>query len=108
MYPHEELRRLAAHKAALRRDIAVHRAQCATAVARLAQPVEWFDRVLATWRRLAPVVQIVAVPLTLLAARTVFPRLKFLVPLLRWAPIAVSVAGGLGSVFQSRPRSPRR
>ncbi|MBL9186194.1 MAG: hypothetical protein JNK23_01815 [Opitutaceae bacterium] len=102
MYPAQELKELAARKRTLRRDIALHRAQCATAAARLAQPVAWIDRMLASWRRLAP---LAAVPLALLAARIVFPRQKILPTLVRWAPLAFNAARGLGATFLSRPRS---
>jgi hypothetical protein len=102
MYPQAELTRLAAHKAALRRGIALRRAACTSAAARLAEPIAWLDRMLATWRRLAPLAQLAAVPLAALATRTLFPRLKFLAPLLRWAPLVVSVASGIGSIFKAR------
>ncbi|MDP3071260.1 MAG: hypothetical protein Q8N18_13300 [Opitutaceae bacterium] len=102
MYPAEELKGLAARKRALRRDIALHRAQCATAAARLAQPLAWLDRMLATWRRLAP---LAAMPLALLAARIVLPRYKILPKLVRWAPVVFSAARGLGAVFLPRHRS---
>jgi hypothetical protein len=105
MYPQAELKRLAAHKIALRRDIAFHRAQCGTAAARLAQPLEWLDRLLASWRRLAPLAKLAAVPLAFLATRAIFPRLKFLRPLVRWGPIVFSVVRGLGSALKTRDRS---
>jgi hypothetical protein len=104
MYPNQDLSRLAAHKLALRRDIAIHRAHCVTAAVRVAQPLAWIDRMLAFWRQLAPFAPVAAVPLALLASRTLFPRLRFLAPVLRWAPVVFSVARGLGSVFNSRPR----
>jgi hypothetical protein len=105
MYPHAELKRLAAHKIALRRDIAVHRAQCAIAAAHLAQPLDWIDRMLASWRRLAPLAKLAAVPLAFLATRMIFPRLKFLGPLVRWGPIVFSAVRGLGSTLKTRGRS---
>ncbi len=108
MYPQDELTRLALHKAALRRNIAVHRAQCAAAAGRLAQPLEWVDRALATWRRIAPLARLAAVPLTFLLTRTLFSRLKFIGPLVRWAPIAFSAARGLGTVLKSQVRSAPR
>jgi hypothetical protein len=73
MYPQAELIRLAARKAALRRDIAARRAQCAGAAATLARPLLWLDRATDLARRLAP---FAAVPLGLLAMRAVFPRLR--------------------------------
>ena len=108
MYPAEELKRLAARKAALRRDITLHRAQAAASAAQLARPLEWLDRMLASWRRLAPLTKFAAVPLAFLATRAILPRLKFLRPLVRWAPVVFSAARGLGSVFNSRPPSAPR
>ncbi len=105
MYPTEDLKRLAVHKAALRRGIALHRAQSEASLARVVQPLEWLDRMLASWRRLAPLAQFAAVPLAFLATRTVFPRAKFLRPLVRWAPIVFSAVRGLGSVFKARHRA---
>jgi hypothetical protein len=86
MYPDRELTRLAAYKAALRRDIALHRAQCARVAAQVAQPLEWLDRMLAFWRRLSPLVRFAAPPLGLLLKRSLPPRLRVLGALLRWGP----------------------
>ena len=94
MYSQRELTRLAAYKAALRRDIALSRARCAEAAARAVQPLEWLDRVLDFWRRLSPFAQIAAVPLGFLVQRTVFPRRKILGSLLRWAPLVFSAVRG--------------
>ncbi len=84
MYPERELNRLAAHKAILRRNIALRRAECVEAAAQVVQPLEWLDRMLASWRRISPLARMAAAPLGFLAARTAFPRLKLLIPLLRW------------------------
>lgn len=108
MYPNEELTRLAAHKATLRRGIALHRAQCAEAAARLAQPIDWLDRATATWRRLAPLAQLAAVPLAFALSRSLFPRLKFVRPLLRWAPLIVGAVRGVGAIFKSEARAAPR
>ena len=105
MYPTHDLKRLAAHKAAMRRGIALHRAQSEASLARLAQPLEWLDRMLASWRRLAPLAKFAAVPLAFLATRSVFSRLKFLAPLVRWAPIVFSAARGIGTAFKTHSRS---
>ena len=102
MYPQRELIRLAAYKSALRRDVALRRAQCAGAAARMAQPVEWLDRMLVFWRRLSPLAQFATVPLGLLVARTVFPRLKILGSLARWGPLVFGAVRGLSSVVKTR------
>ena len=102
MYPDRELTRLAAYKAALRRDIALRRAQCAKAAAQVAQPLEWLDRMLAFWRRLSPLVKFAALPLGLLLKRSLAPRLRVLGALLRWGP---PVLGAVRSLTGARDRS---
>lgn len=102
MYPNWELRRLAAHKVALRRGIALSRTRCVEAAARVAQPLEWLDRMLAFWRKLPPIARFAAVPLGLLATRTVFPRLKFIGSLARWGPLAFGAARGIGAAIGNR------
>ena len=100
MYPQRELIRLAAYKAALRRDIALRRICCAAAASRLAQPVAWLDRILAILRQLSPVALLAAVPLGVFVQRTVFPRMKILGSLLRWGPLVVNAARGFGSILR--------
>ena len=102
MYPDRELTRLAARKAALRRDIALRRAQCAAAAARVAQPLEWLDRMLAFWRRLSPLVKFAALPLGFLLKRSLAPRIRVLGALLRWGP---PVLGAVRSLIGARDRS---
>jgi len=104
MYPQPQLNRLAAHKVALRRGIARRRAQCAEAAARIAQPIEWLDRMLALVLRISPLVKFAAVPLGFLAMRTVFPRRKILGSLLSWSPLVFGAVRGMRSVI----RTPRR
>jgi hypothetical protein len=102
MYPDRELTRLAAYKAALRRDIALRRVRCVKAAARVAQPLEWLDRMLAFWRRLSPLVKFAALPLGLLLKRSLAPRLRVLGALLRWGP---PVLGAVRSLTGARDRS---
>jgi hypothetical protein len=102
MYPDRELTRLAAYKAALRRDVALRRAQCAVAAARVAQPLEWLDRMLAFWQRLSPFVKFAALPLGFLLKRSLAPRTRILGTLLRWGP---SVLGAVWSLTGARDRS---
>ena len=87
MYPQQELNRLAIHKAVLRRDIAVRRARCVEAAARVARPLDWMNRMLAFWRQLSPLARFAAVPLGILIQRAVFPRSKILRTLVRWGPL---------------------
>jgi hypothetical protein len=101
MYPQQELTRLAAHKLALRSRIAARRIACCAAVAHLAQPVAWLDRLLALWRQLSPMAAVAAVPLGALAQRLLFPRHRLLGSLLRWGPLAYRAWRRLSS----RPRA---
>jgi hypothetical protein len=101
MYPQLELTRLAAHKVALRRDIAVRRVQCVEAAARVVQPLEWLDRVLVFWRRLSPLAQFMALPLGIFLKRKVFPRSKILGLFVRWTPIFFTTMHGIRSAVNS-------
>jgi hypothetical protein len=99
MYPRRELTHLASHKVALRRRIAGHRARCVTAAARLTQPLDWLDRVMDFWRRVAPLAMAAGVSLGLLGARAIFSRSKALRWLVRWGPLVYGAGrriGGLG------------
>ena len=98
MYPQPELTRLAAYKAALRRDIAFRRDECVEAAAGVAKPFEWLDRMLALWRRLSPLTQFAAVPLGFALKRTLFPRARLLGSLLRWSPLVFGAARVIGSM----------
>ncbi|HTB79422.1 MAG TPA: hypothetical protein VK717_00905 [Opitutaceae bacterium] len=104
MYPQPELTRLAVYKAALRQDIAFRRSECAAAAARLAQPFEWLDRMLAFWRRLSPLAQFAAIPLGFAVKRALFPRAGLLGSLLRWSPLVFGAARAIGSAVKARSR----
>jgi hypothetical protein len=97
MYPHRELRRLALYKVSLRRKISLRRTTCAQAASRLGRPLAWFDRVIAFAQRLSPLTQLVAWPVGLLLQRAVSPRLKWLGPILRWAPQVLGALRGLSA-----------
>ena len=103
MYPQRELIRLAAHKTAVRRCIAVHRLECVVAVTRVARPFAWLDRVMGFWRQLSPFAQLAALPLGVFFARKFFPRLKTLGALLRWAPLVTGAVRALSSAGKARP-----
>jgi len=100
MYPQRELMRLAAHKSAVRRRIAGHRADCVAAAVRVAQPLEWLDRVLAFWRRVSPLAMIAAVPLGFLIKRHVSTRLKLLGALAKWGPLVFGAVRGIRAAVQ--------
>jgi hypothetical protein len=105
MYPAPELTRLAAHKAVLRRDIALRRAECVEAASRVMQPVEWLDRVLAVWRRLLPLALGAAVPLAILGCRGVARRLGTLRSILRWASLVLGAVRVISAAVKARPGS---
>lgn len=107
MYPERELNRLAFYKAALRRDIALSRAQCAAAAARAAQPIAWLDRAMAFWRRLTPLVPFTAVPLGFLAERTILSRLKIFGSIVRWGPLVYGTVRGISSITRGCFRTAR-
>jgi len=102
MYPQRELNRLAAYKAALRRDIAFRRAQCVVAAAQVTKPLEWLDRAVGFWRRLSPFTKLAAIPLGFIAKRSLFPKGKILGALVRWAPTIFGVARGVHAAAQAR------
>jgi len=102
MYSQPELNRLAVHKVALRRRIALRRVECAAAAARVARPLEWLDRVLALWRKLAPFAPLAALPLGILATRTIFSGHKILGALVRWGPLVFSAVRGISSAVKAR------
>ena len=102
MYPQNELARLAAHKAALRRNIARRRVQCVEAAACVAQPLEWLDRVLVFWRQISPLALLAAIPLGWVVKRTVSPRLKILGALVRWGPLIAGAVRGISAAVKTR------
>lgn len=69
MYPHGELKALAARKAILQARIAVRRWESAQAAAELAQPIALIDRGVEMWQRISPFVKLLAVPAGLLLAK---------------------------------------
>jgi hypothetical protein len=101
MYPQRELNRLGAHKVALRRGIALRRAECTEAATRMMRPFEWLDRMLALVRRISPLVKFAAVPLGFLAARTILPRRKILGSLARWSPLVFGAVRGIRSAIKT-------
>ncbi len=108
MYPHHELIRLAAHKAALRRKIALSRVQCTEAAVRVTRPLVWLDRAAAIVRQLSPLAILAAVPAGLIVQRTLAPRLRLLGTVIRWAPPLFAIVRGLRATqVQAAPASPK-
>lgn len=65
MYPRGELKRLAARKALLQARITLRRLECQLHAERIAQPLRAVDRLWARWRQIAPLVQMVGMPVAL-------------------------------------------
>ena len=101
MYPQGALNDLAAARQALRRRIADGRTHTAAAVGRVLFPLEWLDAAWSLWRELSPLVKLAAVPAGAMAARGFFPRLRWLLRLMRWAPL-------VATVLRAWPRPPAR
>ena len=97
MYPDGELTRLSYHKAALRRRIAIRREECAAAAAGATRPLAWLDRAIVWWKKVKPLTKVVAIPLTLLAKRLIFPRFRLFSSLLRWGPALFGAAKMAGA-----------
>jgi hypothetical protein len=104
MHSDRELIRLAAHKAALRHHIGLHRTSCVQAATRVLQPVAWLDRMLGFWRRLSPFAKFAAVPLGLLLKRSSAPRPRLLGALLRWGPVVLGAVRGLAGASHRASR----
>lgn len=94
MYPHRELNRLGANKAALLAEIARLRAECVVAASGVARPLAWADRVIALARRLSPLAIFAVLPLGAAVKGALVSRPGFLGPLARWAPLVFAVARG--------------
>lgn len=97
MYPSDDLKRLAAHKAACRRKIALRRVRGVRLAARVLEPLAWLDRMVAHWRRLSPLARLALVPLGAGLIRAAAPRRRLLGTLLRWAPLAFRAVRGLAA-----------
>jgi hypothetical protein len=86
MYPDDDLKHLAWHKAALRQRITLQREVCIAATRDVVQPLHWLDRAAALWHQIRPFAKLAAIPLALLAKRLIFPRFKLFRSLFRWGP----------------------
>ena len=62
MYPRGQLTELAARKTLLQARIAVRRWECAAAMVEIARPLAFVDRGVAAWRRISPIVKVLAIP----------------------------------------------
>src|SRR5207248_1856103 len=78
----------------LRARIAEHRWECIEAAATLARPLQWMDRVVATWRRFSPLVRLAGLPLAWMVARRLklFSRIAKVTALARSLPLILNTA----------------
>jgi integral membrane sensor domain MASE1 len=60
------------------------------------------DRALAFWQRFSPLAKLAIVPLGLLVRRRFLRRHRLLGALVRWGPLAASVARGFGIAARDR------
>jgi len=102
LYPHEDLTRLAAHKASLRHRIDATSVQYAHAAAGVMQPLVRLDQALAFWRRMSPIARIAAVPLGFVLKRVLFRRSKIIGSLVSWGPLVAGAIRGISSANTRR------
>ena len=74
MYPREELAALRQRKMVLQARIAVRRWETAEAAIELSRPLAIVDRGIDTWRRISPLIKVLAVPVGLMLARLLKAR----------------------------------
>lgn len=103
MYPHQELTRLMAYKAALRQRIATRRAHCAVLAGRALRPLAWADRALALWRQYAPLAGLALGALGFAARRRETAPPSWPARLLRWAPSILGAVRAVRRAFAPTP-----
>jgi hypothetical protein len=103
MYPSGELISLSRRKALLRAKISIGRLECVAMAAEAARPIDWIDRVIAQWRKIAPFAKFAAVPLGLLLQRGLLPgkKLKLFGRVARLLPWIL----GAAKILKARPRA---
>lgn len=92
MFADPRMTELALRRSAVEARIARRRRECAEALEELARPLRWIDRGRERWRRLSPWIRVSAVPVGLLLVRTVLGRRRGVGLILRWLPVATSLA----------------
>ncbi|MEN9840458.1 MAG: hypothetical protein RL376_258 [Verrucomicrobiota bacterium] len=93
MYPRQSLIRLAAHKAELRRKIALQRAECVATAHEVARPLAWVDHAFTVVRELPPLARAGLAVMGLWVRRTALERLSHLSAALRWVPLVSAFWG---------------
>jgi hypothetical protein len=103
MYPSGELTSLSRRKALLRAKISIGRLECAALAAEAVRPIDWIDRVVAQWKKIAPIAKFAAVPLGLLLQRGLLPgkKLKLFGRVARLLPWIL----GAAKFFKARQRA---
>ena len=105
MLPDPELTRLSLRRSALHARIAQRRLDCAEALDEVSRPLEWVDRGWRQWRRVSPWLTLSAVPVGLLITRGLVGRAHGVRRILKWAPVAVSLARAGLAFYRPRHRA---
>lgn len=104
MYPTQELNELAWRKQAVRARIASHRLQCLESLTALEPTAALVDRGVNLWRSVSAVLKWMGLPLVMLAAQKVVPRIGGVKRLLRYVPVVLDL---VETFFGSRERRAR-
>ena len=104
MYPQPELSRGVARKAAVRRRIALRRAQCVVAATQAVQSLVLLERMVTLWRQLAPFAGIAALVLSFRRKRAASPRHGLIRRMLRWAPMLLGALRLVSATGRRRDR----
>lgn len=89
MYPADELKHLALRKDLLRRRIALRRVVIILSGTRVVQPLQLADRALLAWKRLSPLLKLLAVPAGAVVGRGFRRRHGIVSRVIRWAPLVL-------------------
>ena len=103
MYPTGELNSLLRRKALLRAKISIGRLECAALATEAVRPIDWIDRFLVQWKKIAPIAKFAAVPLGLLLQRRLLSgkKLKILSRVARVLPWLL----GAAKILRARQRN---
>ena len=104
MYPQPELSRLVADREAICLRIARNRLRCTIAMAQVAEPLAWVDRMVAWWHKYSTPLMLTALPLGFLLKRTISPKPRMLGAILRWGPLLFGVVRSIAGA-RHRPKA---
>lgn len=107
MFSDPRVSELALRRAAVEERIARRRLECAEAFREAARPLQWIDRGRERWHRLSPWIRMSAVPVGLMLARTVVGHRRGVGRLVRWLPVAASLARTALTFYRPHRQSSR-